>query len=328
MDRMSRARLDDTAYRGRFQTSRSDYSRPISRSSVDGFLIARQNPKSTQLSASTIIEKTLPTASRTDNKNFNKQNISTTKIPHHHLPKQLPSETISRQTTKKTPKFLRFMHGRPLTPIALSGMAVLLFSFGIFVAFSTLQTNKTALAQVNGITTGVQNNSSDDGVPSEDEPPGDLSSYSVAPDMPKILKIDKLKVNARIRRLGVTQSNVLKAPSNIFDVGWYEASAKPDENGAMVLDGHVSGPTKKGVFYKLGTLKPGDKITVVRGDNQEFTYTVMETKEYDSDKVDMPKVLTTSVAGKKGLNLISCTGKFNAQTNSFQKRVVVFTTQD
>lgn len=324
MDRRFQTRPDITVYRVRFQTSRTYYRRSILRT-VDGFPIAGSKPDSTIHPQSRIVENPQPTVKSIDNENLNIQNIPAAKNPQQHL----QSVALPNPSSKKSPKSFRFIRGRPLAPMALGGMAILLFSFGVLVAFNTLQTNKTALVQVKALATSTQNNNNDtDTVPNEDKPTTSLSSYSVMPDMPKILKIDKLEVNARIKPVGVNQSNAIKVPASTFDVGWYDKSAKPDKNGTMVLNGHVSGPTQKGVFYRLSTLKPGDKITAVRGDNAQFNYTVTDIKEYDSDKVDMPKVLTTSVAGKKGLNIITCSGKFNAVNNSYTKRVVVFAVQD
>jgi sortase (surface protein transpeptidase) len=248
-----------------------------------------------------------------------------------HLPRQLRSNVLKRQMVKTVPKkHHAHKHRRSFTPALLTSMAILLFASGLLVVFSALRTNHTVKAQVKQLADQQESDdgTQSDGIPSEDDPPKNVGSYSVAPDLPKLLTIDKLGVNARVIRLGVNPSNVLKAPSNIFDVGWYEGSAKPGENGTMVIDGHVSGPTKHGVFYSIKTLAEGDKVKVTRGDGKVFTYTVTGTQVYDDDKVDMVKVLTSSVPGKPALNFMTCTGKFDVRSNKFEQRVVVFTVQD
>jgi LPXTG-site transpeptidase (sortase) family protein len=245
------------------------------------------------------------------------------------IPKQQRSGVLKREALAKKSKKLNLKLKRPLMPTLMTAMAVVLFSVGVFAVISSLRTDKTVKAQVEQLATQA---SDDDGMtsgmPSEEDPPKNIGSYSVAPDLPKFLSIDKLDVKARVRKLGVGPNNVLKAPANIYDVGWYEGSAKPGENGTVVMDGHVSGPTKHGVFYSLGTLKEGDKVSVERGDGKVFTYSVTGSQVYDNDKVDMPRLMTTSVPGKPAMNLITCTGRFNVRTNQFEQRVVVFTVLD
>ena len=249
-------------------------------------------------------------------------------VKHPGLPRQSRSNVLKRQMVKQAAKLQRAKHRRPLVPTLLTAMALFLFVAGIFVFFNTIHTNDSVKAQVKQLSKQPEDDGITDGVPSEDEPPTNLNGYNVAPDLPRFFSIEKLDVNARVKRLGVSVDNVLKAPANIFDVGWYDGSAKPGENGTVVLDGHVSGPTKHGVFYNIGSLKAGDKVKLERGDGKVLTYTVTGTQVYEYDKVDMPKVLTSSVPGKAALNFMTCTGRFNVRTNSFEQRIVVFTTQD
>jgi hypothetical protein len=93
---------------------------------------------------------------------------------------------------------------------------------------------------------------------------------------------NKAGVQSRILPVGVDATNELKTPQNIFDVGWYEGSAKPGSYySALLLNGHVSGPTKPGFFAKLQKLAVGDIVTVECGDGQQFNYRVI-SKETDS----------------------------------------------
>jgi LPXTG-site transpeptidase (sortase) family protein len=162
-----------------------------------------------------------------------------------------------------------------------------------------------------------------DQVPVEDKPKTD--TYQVAADLPKILSIDKLGVTARIKPLGVDKDNALLSPANIYDVGWYNASSKPgDTKGAMLIDGHVSGPTQHGVFYNIKQLTPGDKITVERGDGTIFTFKVVGKDQVDVDKVDMAKALRSADPSTLGLTLITCGGKFDVAANHYLQRVVIY----
>ncbi len=212
-----------------------------------------------------------------------------------------------------------------LVPIAMISMAVILFATGVIIALISLRTNQNVKAQVKVLAknTSDSEGGANSGLPAEGNKPN-VDSYKVAAALPRVITIEKLGVKARTLSLSLDKDNALKAPSNIFDTGWYNGSAKPGEAGAMVIDGHVSGPTQKGVFYNIKNLKPGDLIKIERGDGKTYSYKVTGTTAYDADNVDMAKLMTSSVPGKAGLNLITCGGKFNSKTNKFEQRIVVF----
>ena len=155
-----------------------------------------------------------------------------------------------------------------------------------------------------------------------------VDSYSVAPTLPKFITLPTIGVNkTRIISLGLLSNGQIATPSSIFDTGWYQASSKPGQAGAMFIYGHVSSWTANGVFYNLKKLKAGDSLSVTRGDNKIFTYHVVSTKIYPYDKVDMNQVLAPIDPKQPGLNLMTCTGKIIKGTSEFSQRLVVFTTQ-
>lgn len=233
-----------------------------------------------------------------------------------------PTGPAANTAAASRSRFASF-HGRVLT-----GIAVLLILGGAFIAWNGLRTNRNVEAQVKQLSErgDDNNNTTSNEVPSETKP-GGTSSYRVAPTLPRALRIPKLGVDARVVRLGIKVNNELAAPHNIFDTGWYDGSAKPGEAGAMLIDGHASGPSKHGVFYALKTLKPGDMIEVERGDGKVFKYKVVSSKAYPADKVDMAAALTPITPGKPGLNLITCTGKVAASRTTFEDRLLVFAEQ-
>jgi LPXTG-site transpeptidase (sortase) family protein len=152
-----------------------------------------------------------------------------------------------------------------------------------------------------------------------------ISSYSVAADLPKRLTIDTLKVNARILPMSVTASGAMQAPVNIYDSGWYSASAKPGNPGAAVIDAHASGATRQGLFGSLDKLAAGDQLSIERGDGQKFTYKVTHTEVVGLNDVDMAKLLKPYGTATEGVNLITCTGNWLEEQKTFDKRVIVYT---
>ncbi len=252
-----------------------------------------------------------------------------------------PTGVLNRQAVSKPAPLMPAIKSGPRKhspmQIALITMSVTIFMIGVFVSLITLQTNHSAKAQVAALAQKADQNSATDSnavvVPSETKPSTSTvasTSYHVAPDMPKTLKIAKLNVDARIKPLGVTNNNELQAPTNIYDTGWYNASAKPGQpgsNGAMVIDGHVHGPTLPGVFVDIKKLVPGDTLQVIRGDNTSFTYVVKKVQNYDANTFDMGMLLTSIQPGEPGLNLITCGGPYDRNSGEYTQRTVVFTVQ-
>jgi sortase (surface protein transpeptidase) len=166
-----------------------------------------------------------------------------------------------------------------------------------------------------------------DAAPSAVKPSAEaVGGYDVVPTLPKYITIPALGVEkTRVLHLGLKQNNEIATPDNVFDTGWYRGSVKPGEAGAMFMYGHVSTWEAKGVFYDLKKLRPGDTVTVTRGDNKTFTYLIVSTKRYPHDKVNMQEVLVPVEGSAAGLNLMTCAGKVLAGTNDFSERLVVFT---
>ncbi|MBQ2643689.1 class F sortase [Candidatus Saccharibacteria bacterium] len=158
--------------------------------------------------------------------------------------------------------------------------------------------------------------------PTEDE----IRQYTVAPDRPRYLTIEKLGINkARILPMGVNDKGELDTPNNIFDVGWYEASGKPGLGGTMIIDGHNGGPHVLGVFKSLPSLAEGDVITVERGDGVVYNYKAVESTTVALSESDeyMATAARSPERGKESVTLISCTGEWSQQQGTYLSRQFV-----
>lgn len=252
-----------------------------------------------------------------------------------HLPRQTRSGVLRRQMVKASAKKYRPKKHYSYKPYLFAGLAVfaLLLSGSVgALAYKKMRNNSAvtgvlAKQTLTGTETKADGTSGSE-LPSEDNPPVDIRSYVVAPNMPRFLKIGKIGLDARIRRVGPDENGGIKGPTNIYDVGWYENSSPPGENGTIVLDGHVAGQSNRGVFYGLSTLKKNDIITLERGDGKQLTYTVVSIEQADFENLDKEKVLNSAVPNKPGLNLMTASGRFNVRTNQYEKRVIVYAVQD
>lgn len=151
----------------------------------------------------------------------------------------------------------------------------------------------------------------------------EVYEYRVAPDLPRYLTIERLGINnARILMMGINEKGELDTPRNIFDVGWYENSGKPGEGNTMMIDGHNGGPHVHGVFKDLPSLVIGDVIIIERGDGVVFKYEVVENKAVslsESNKY-MIEAAKSPEKGKESVTLITCTGEWSDQQQTYLSR--------
>lgn len=158
--------------------------------------------------------------------------------------------------------------------------------------------------------------------------PQDKTNHSVDPTQPRYISVPSLDITkARVMGVGVASTGELDTPPNIHDVGWYKESATPGSMaGALLLDGHNGGPTKGGVFERLGDMGEGDIITIERGDGEVFTYEVIENKTLtleDLNSNGMKRMTEPVDDAAEGLNIISCTGNWIPAQNTFDQRVTI-----
>ncbi len=243
------------------------------------------------------------------------------------LPRQNRSEVLQRNVTsipavaKKRRKL-----AKPFGQRLLVAMASMVFMAGMAVAVLQLRTNKEVISQVrqNNAVAGI---ATEEAVSEEEPTYAALANHQVDPTAPRYVSIPSQKVFARVQRQGLDKTGALKAPGNVFNAGWYENSSKPGEAGATLLDGHVAGPTKRGVFYAIKNLKAGDLIGIERGDGKKFNYKVVKTVISNAAATDMTSALLPVTAGTAGLNLMTCTGQYDHKTGEYDQRVIVFAQQ-
>lgn len=222
-----------------------------------------------------------------------------------------------------------FRTKRSKLQLTFIGMAFAIFGLALLINIETLQTSHDTKAQVSALAS--QGGGSGSNLPGESKPGLNCSNYRVGPMLPKCIKIPKIGVNAIVRTVGVNSKNQLQAPYNIYDTGWYRSSAYPGDSGvdgAMLIDGHVHGPTKPGVFSNIKKLAAGDTIQVVRGDKRAFNYKVVSVRNYNAKTMNMGTVLSSAIPGKPGLNLMTCGGPFDRSTWEYTQRTVVFAVEE
>jgi sortase (surface protein transpeptidase) len=149
-----------------------------------------------------------------------------------------------------------------------------------------------------------------------------LASYSVAANMPRYITIEGLRVKSRVMRVGTTKEGAVGSPRNINDVGWYENSVVPGQEGSSLLVGHNQGWTARGVFADLGTLEQGETIKITYGSGVESSFQIKSVEKVPLEKVDMAKYLTTE-RKTATIFVMSCSGKYDKTNDEYQERTIV-----
>lgn len=235
---------------------------------------------------------------------------------------------VSEPVAPVSPAAPKKRAGRPL----FAAMVVILV-LGVlgYVAAETWFTSSAAReASGTGTTSGASANALEQGIAAEegsdetDVPHSAIDSYVVGADQPRMLSIDKVNIRARILPMGVTAQNAIQAPVNIFDSGWYTGSAKPGTPGIAFIDAHASGATREGLFAYLDTVRPGDTIRIERGDGTILKYAVRKLETQKLADINMTEVLSPQDGIEEGLTLMTCTGKWMADSKTYDQRVIVY----
>lgn len=210
--------------------------------------------------------------------------------------------------------------------------ASLVVVFSGFVSVQSFITNNKAQEQIatlgdavsrdeQGVSEGTGNEPSEEPIPRSV-----VANYQVSnPEDPRFLRIPSLGVFSRIKNLGVTPEGAVDAPRNIYDTGWYNGSARPGSKaGSSLILGHVSGWTGPGVFKRINELPIGGEFEIEKGTGEVIKYSVVRSEQIPVDQIDMGKVLSAEEAGKHDLKLMTCSGRYNSSTETFEDRFIVY----
>lgn len=142
--------------------------------------------------------------------------------------------------------------------------------------------------------------------------------------LPVKIQIPKIGVNAEIESVGLDKQNKMDVPKLAENVAWYNLGVKPGEKGSAVMAGHLDKITgAPAVFYKLSTLTPGDKITVVNRSGDNLIFKVTRISKYPDKQFPLQEVFAGPTDTAR-LNLITCEGVFDQKTKNYSDRVVVY----
>ena len=137
---------------------------------------------------------------------------------------------------------------------------------------------------------------------------------------PVAVSIPRLRVRSKLVPLGLKDNGAMETPDPA-DVGWYSRGPSPGALGPAVIAGHVTwnGPA---VFYRLGTMRRGDHVSVTRKDGKTAVFTVTRVTQFSKSR--FPTRAVYGPIDHAGLRLITCGGTYDKARSRYLDNVVVF----
>jgi hypothetical protein len=142
---------------------------------------------------------------------------------------------------------------------------------------------------------------------------------------PVSVTIPAIGVKSKLLHLGLNKDGSIQVPNlmtSANEAAWYKYSATPGQIGTSVIEGHVDSYGGPAVFYRLGALRPGNRINVTRADGITAVFQVTGVREYLKDKY--PANTIYAPANFAALRLITCGGGYDAVTGHYLSSVVVY----
>lgn len=140
---------------------------------------------------------------------------------------------------------------------------------------------------------------------------------------PVQLEIPSIGVSSPLVGLGLNADKTLEVPVDFSKAGWFTKGSYPgDPQGPpAIIAGHVDDYTGPAVFARLGELKEGAEIAVVRADSSVAVFRVTGAQRFAKDEFPAQEVYRAVPASE--LVLITCTGGFDEQARSYTENLVV-----
>lgn len=143
---------------------------------------------------------------------------------------------------------------------------------------------------------------------------------------PVSMDIPAIDVHSVVREVGRTADGALETPAPgpyYDDAAWYRHSPTPGSMGPAILLGHVdSAANGPSVFFRLGELRRGDRVSVTRADDKVAVFVVDEVHRYAKD--NFPTETVYGDIDHAGLRIITCGGAFDDAAGHYLDNVVVF----
>ncbi len=142
---------------------------------------------------------------------------------------------------------------------------------------------------------------------------------------PVSVEIPAIGVTSKLLHLGKNANGTVAVPSlttQVSRAAWYKYSPAPGQIGASVIEGHVDTYQGPAIFFRLGALRPGNRIVVRLADGVTANFRVTGVRQYLKSR--FPSKAIFGPTNYAALHLITCGGAFDYQTHHYLSSTVVF----
>ena len=134
-------------------------------------------------------------------------------------------------------------------------------------------------------------------------------THPLGPSRPVRLDIPAIGVHTDLIRLGLAPDGTLAVPQpgpGLDKAAWFVNSPTPGQPGPSIIEGHVDSVEGPSVFFRLGAVRPGDRIHVRRADGSRLTFTVNAVRDFKKVRFPTELVYGGEDLGRPQLRLITC----------------------
>jgi len=158
------------------------------------------------------------------------------------------------------------------------------------------------------------------------EPSGAPAAPPLSASRPVRISIPALGIRSAVLPIGLAPDGSLAVPQPGPDqdrAAWFRNSPTPGQPGPAVIEGHVDTAAGASVFFRLGAVRPGDRISVWRRDGVEVVFTVDAVRDYKKVAFPTGVVYGSRELSRPQLRLITCSD-FDATLHHHVGNEVVF----
>lgn len=128
------------------------------------------------------------------------------------------------------------------------------------------------------------------------------------PSPPTRLRIPALGIDTRVNPIGLNADGTLAVPQpgpHLNQAAWFKNSPTPGQPGPSIIEGHVDSVEGESVFWRLGEIRPGNRITVDRSDGSRLVFTVYAVRDFPKSRFPTMAVYGGNLS-QSTLRLITC----------------------
>ena len=152
--------------------------------------------------------------------------------------------------------------------------------------------------------------------------PAPAAAHKSPAPTPVRLAIPSIGVDTVVTRLGLNRDDTVQVPKNAARAGWFKHGPPPGQLGSSVILGHVDSKAGPAVFYRISSLRPGDRINVRLSDKTTARFKVTSVDTYANDDFPARQIYTGDPTAPS-LNLVTCGGRYDRANGGYQSNVVV-----